>query len=110
MTIRKRDKTLQKFDEKKITSAIRRAFKSVHVRYSAKATKDVCNIIYSKGVDEISVEEIQDIIENYLLNTPEYVNVGRSFAIYREDRRRQREDSDEVKEKWAIEGENLLSK
>lgn len=92
MTIRKRDKTLQKFDEKKITSAIRRAFKSVHVRYSTKATKDVCNIIYSKGVDEISVEEVQDIIENYLLNTPEYVNVGRSFAIYREDRRRQRED------------------
>ena len=42
-----------------------------------------------KAVDEISVEEIQDLVEDGLVHK-NYTAVVRSFIKYREDRRKER--------------------
>ena len=87
LSVRKRDNSLVEFDLSKIEKAIKRAFIAEHKPYTdglittiaLKVTAD-----FSKKVvnDVISVEDIQDSVENVLIEIG-YVDVAKSYMIYR---------------------------
>ena len=87
LQVKKRDGSVVPFDLSKITNAITRAFIAEHKPYTAemietlalKVTADFNN----KVADEVvSVESIQDSVENVLLMTG-YTDVAKSYMVYR---------------------------
>ena len=88
LQVKKRDGSVVPFDLSKITNAITRAFIAEHKPYTAemietlalKVTADFNN----KVTDEVvSVESIQDSVENVLLMTG-YTDVAKSYMVYRQ--------------------------
>lgn len=78
MNVIKRDGTKQKFNKNKIQNAIKKAFES-----NGYLAPDITDEI--KIWDNISVEEIQDQIEEILMDyNPE---IAKAFIIYRENRK-----------------------
>ncbi|MEM3416124.1 MAG: ribonucleotide reductase N-terminal alpha domain-containing protein, partial [Candidatus Micrarchaeaceae archaeon] len=89
----KRDGTKVAFDKEKIVIAIGKAVESV---YDDKITKDeikaraeeyadeVTKRINGKGVEEIAVEDIQDIVEQTLMEKDSFV--AKAYIIYRNKR------------------------
>lgn len=71
------------FDKKKIEEALRKAFKSVNVRYSKKVYNNVIDCF--EGKETIKVEQIQDAIEK-ILALYGYNSVLKHFILYREKR------------------------
>lgn len=99
--IRKRNKKVVKFNEEKIEGAIlnafldkefRGAYKEDALEQSKNMKRRVINKIesqYKEGV-AISVEDIQDIVEDVLMNS-EYQDVAKSYIRYREGKALSRE-------------------
>lgn len=88
MQIIKRDQTLEEFNFKKIENAITKAFASI----GDTASDDLLESIKSKLniTDGISVEDIQDQVENALFSCG-FIDVGKSFIRYRENHKNSRE-------------------
>jgi ribonucleoside-triphosphate reductase len=92
--IRKRDGRYVKFDASKITNAIAQAGKSTgefNGEAAEKLTIKVLNLaekLYDNKV--MTVEQIQDIVEEILLSSP-FRRTARSYIIYREQHARLRE-------------------
>ena len=89
--VRKRDGSLVRFDENKIVRAIQRAAfevlmdegKSAEIAQITK--KGVCEKLASSFPDKIpSVENIQDVVEEVLMETG-YRSIARSYILYRQE-------------------------
>ncbi len=84
----KRDGSTQKFVPFKIEDAIKKAFSSVVKPYDKILFQKLLESIKSR--DEISVEEVQDLIEQMLYNSKHF-EVMKSFMLYRHLHKIQRE-------------------
>ena len=85
MQVIKRDGSKEEFSSQKIISAIERAFKSVgykQSRWDKRKIKEFC----ASFNDEItlSVEEIQDEVEEFLMSNNKWVKVAKAYILYRE--------------------------
>ena len=98
--VKKRDGKLVEFDMSKISIAISKAFNAKGVNYTA----DILNMLTlrvtadfaKKIVDNvISVEDIQDSVEVVLIQAG-YVEVAKSYILYRKQREKVRNISDTV--------------
>ena len=83
MQVIKRDGNLEDFNIHKIKSAIERAFKSCN-KEMPKYLYDVLDNSFSTlERDTISIEEVQNKIENILMNDKHF-DVAKSYIVYRE--------------------------
>jgi len=107
--IRKRDGRVVKFDKKKIVSAVYKAFTVTDEgskRGSQELAKKVeCEInkrfVVRNGGGKMkteipTVEELQDIVENFLIRE-NYIDTAKAYIIYREQHRLLRESQDVLK-------------
>lgn len=98
MIVIKRDGRKSEFDKNKIKNAILKAFKEVdgeESQYAKDKSRDIANYIYERTKENISVEEIQDIIEERLMSSNRK-DVAKAYIIYRNDRSRIREKKSPV--------------
>lgn len=90
----KRDGRTEKFDKEKIEEAIKKAFLAVDGssnEYSVNKAKNIADFIESKILEEsLSVEQIQDLVENGLMSTKRK-DVARAYILYRNERTIERE-------------------
>ena len=88
----KRDGRKELFDKEKIIRAVELSFEDIENEVSEKAhlkAKEIANYINNIETD-LSVEEIQDIVEEKLMAS-NYKNVARNFITYRYERTKVRE-------------------
>ncbi|GAA0348046.1 ribonucleotide-diphosphate reductase subunit beta [Oceanobacillus oncorhynchi subsp. oncorhynchi] len=93
-TIIKRDGTTETFTKNKIVKAIEKAGKETGEFDKDKALSLADEVITyldsDKKHQDITVEEIQDIVENTLLHS-EYKQTAKAYILYREARKKMRE-------------------
>ena len=93
MKIYKRDGRLVPFDQNKIIDAVLAAFKDVDGKITSYAEIKAGNIAdYIQEIaetKELTIEEIQDLVEKGLMATKRK-DVAKSFILYRENRTRER--------------------
>lgn len=95
LQIEKRDKRIVQFNKLKIENAILKAFKQVDGEVSEYALEKASNIadyIEHKALQTdrpLTVEEIQDLVENGLMATKRK-DVARAYITYREKRTEER--------------------
>ena len=87
ITIIKRDGTKVDFDKNKIITAINSAFMDIDGElYETDTSTDIADDIEKRlieaNVKEISVEEIQNLVEEYLMRS-ERIDVARAYVRYR---------------------------
>jgi len=112
--IKKRDGSIQKFLPEKIEFAIYRALKSQNIDDIGLATRLTQKVIEKIEKDKIpTVEEIQDIVENVLIENG-LSNVAKAYILYREKRKQIRESKKilgiEDKLKLSVNSINVLRK
>ena len=96
MIVIKRDGTIQPYDFDKVKNAVRKAFNSVNTNGAeehdvpAKFFDYLKDAIESGNKDQITVEELQDIIQKELIKRNKY-DVVESFILYRKKRAEIRE-------------------
>lgn len=99
MNIRKRDGRLVPFDETKIEKAVLKAFVAVDKELSDYAIAKAENIAnYIKEISkqkELSIEQIQDYVENGLMSTKRK-DVAKAYIKYREERTKIRQHNSEL--------------
>lgn len=78
--VKKRNGNLVPFDSKRIEMAINKAFKSCNVAIKNEVIKDIVSNV--KIWDEISVEDIQDQVEELLMDY-DYPQVAKEYILYR---------------------------
>ena len=101
MVVIKRDGRSVEFDRDKIKNAVIAAFKEVdgEITQSAKdKASEIASYINGLEDEEISVEKIQDIVEEKLMASKRK-DVARAYIIYRNDRNRVREQKSDVIQK-----------
>lgn len=89
----KRDCRIVKFDKNKIENVILAAFQQVDKKISKsnhQKARGIANYISNLDKKSISVEEIQDIVEQKLMSSKRK-DVAKAFVIYRNDRTRLRD-------------------
>lgn len=98
--IKKRDGRRVKFDKTKIQNAVESAFNSVDGELTEYATEKAINIanfieteVLNNTKEMISVEDIQDMVENGLMSTKRK-DVAREYIKYRHDRDLMRSTTD----------------
>lgn len=98
LQVKKRNGILVPFDKQRIVNAINKAFIEVDgILYEEDTAKDIADEIkYSvKTADDIiSVEEIQDMIENFLMRS-ERKDVAKAYIRYRYKREMVRSSNDD---------------
>jgi len=87
-SVRKRDGRLAKFDQNRITNAIKKAFEAVdrrNVKKSRELSDQVAEAIEKRFGEEgvPTVEEIQDIVEETLIKN-KFVEVSKAYILYRQ--------------------------
>lgn len=113
----KRDGSLVRFSQAKIEEALKKAFKATKTKYDKSVLRHAIGEIlqYDFVVDDsadgacykptretdISVEEIQDILEKTLM-VDGYIDVAKEFILYREKHKNMRE--------WAKSKDEFISK
>lgn len=87
MNIIKRDKSEESFDISKVANAIRRAFVATGERVPDEGIQTICREIEAAAetLPEVSVEVIQDLVENALMASG-YYRIAKSYILYREKR------------------------
>ncbi len=99
--IKKRDGRYVKFDENKITEAIRKAFNSSKIEVSDSilkriVTKAITSLYNNFAEGKIpGVEDIQDYVEKALMES-KYHDVAKHYILYREERQRIRQQSERL--------------
>lgn len=90
----KRDGKKQKFDRGKIEAAVMNAFAEAdggeQNPFAQNKAHEISKYVEEHGYDNMSVEEIQDIVENKLMLSSRK-DVAKTYIIYRNDRNRERE-------------------
>lgn len=91
MRIRKRDLTLVGFDRQRIVNALHKASQSVDQSIDVEALTDrVVQRLETKNHEEVSIEQIQDCVEQELMNAGHY-HVLRHYITYRNEKQKQRD-------------------
>lgn len=89
-TVIKRDGSKVAFDPAKIINAINKAMDSVDYKKSSFVAFNIADEIECSGSEELTVEEIQDLVESKLIaassTDPDLVNVSKAYIRYRYDR------------------------
>lgn len=93
MKIIKRNGSFEQFNQEKINKAIEKAFQSVsnetnNISISNSITKNV--VASFQGMEEISVEQIQNSVEENLMKAG-YFQVAKNYILYREGRTKKRD-------------------
>ena len=92
MQIIKRDGRKQKFNSDKIINAVQSAFKDIDgeiSEFAVSKSKEIAK--YIESLDKtMTVEEIQDIVENKLMSSSRK-DVAKRYILYRQERTRERE-------------------
>lgn len=101
MKVIKRDGRKVIFDRNKIKNAILKAFEEVEGEVSvyALAKANIISVYVEdmiKEQNEMSVEEIQNIIEDNLMNEERTKDIARAYIIYRNDRTRIRQKKSQL--------------
>ena len=89
----KRDGRVVNFDEDKIVNAVLKAFKEIDGEITPESktkANSISNFIKSLDKDKLSVEEIQDIVEEKLMSSKRK-DVAKAFILYRNERTKIRE-------------------
>lgn len=94
MNVIKRDKTIEIFNLEKIFSAVERAFDSCNLTFSEDLKEQLASLYDPSEEITVSVEKIQDEIENALLC--QYPEVAKSYIIYRYNHKVIRENRDKL--------------
>ena len=103
MKIVKRDGSFEVFSLDKIKNAVRKSFLSVDTQISeqeyGRLTRRIAKKITCDYSDEnrASVEEIQDIVEQTLMEE-NYYKEAKSYILYRDVRNRKRKTRDDISE------------
>lgn len=98
MKVIKRDGRSVVFDRDKIKNAVLKAFKEVDgeiTQESKNKSSDIASYIANQEKEELSVEEIQDIVEEKLMQSRRK-DVAKAFILYRNDRTRIRENKTQL--------------
>lgn len=88
----KRDGRTELFDKEKIVRAVELSFQDIENEISEKAhlkAREIANFV-SNIEEDLSVEQIQDIVEEKLMAS-NYKNIARNFITYRYERTKARE-------------------
>ncbi|WP_082423282.1 anaerobic ribonucleoside triphosphate reductase [Paenibacillus dakarensis] len=87
MKVIKRDGTYVDFDVNRVTGAVNKAFKAVEGTVKLEASSRIGEMVESEAVskEQISVEEIQDLVIQYLKRTG-YEDTAKAYAQYRQAR------------------------
>ena len=107
----KRDGVQQIFDSNKIKNAILKAFKAVDGQitdYAETKAENIANYIEGYCEEEtepLSIEEIQDLVENGLMSTKRK-DVAKAYIKYREERTAARENTIDKTVIEIVEGTN----
>ena len=98
MIVLKRDGSKEQFDPKKIENAILKAFNACNHPLNENQRTMIADFCESlcKG-SEISVESIQDKVENYLMLSSGWQDVAKAYILYREQHKQARLISDKLK-------------
>lgn len=98
MKIIKRNGDLVDFDKMKIFNAIFHAMRDCKVkdieRKSLETTEEVLDKISALNVNKISIEKIQDIVEESLMDVDK--KVAKSYVLYRDKRAIERESKNDI--------------
>lgn len=90
----KRDGSVENFDPNKIKNAIKAAYKENKEDCTEEFLKYIVGILIErldeKNNEEVSVEDIQDIIENLLIDNANNIDIAKSYIRYRESHRQGR--------------------
>lgn len=97
-TVIKRDGRIVKFDKSKIVTAIFKAMRDVDNTNKDLANR-IANDISKLDIEEISVEELQDLVEEKLMAS-KMKDVARSYVRYRYDREKNRELSKDLNKRY----------
>lgn len=89
MQVVKRDNSVEKFDIGKVTKAVEKAFTSCNKIMPQYLEKMLSALFCTLEGDTISVEEIQNKVEDILINDNHF-DVAKSYIIYRERHRQAR--------------------
>lgn len=97
----KRDGRRAKFNPTKISNAITSAFLDKEIQLSKKEldtlTDKVCDSLdASTDKQTVSVETIQDIVEDVLMSKDKYKEVAKAYILYRAERTRKRESKSKI--------------
>lgn len=86
MYVIKRDGSHVPFNSEKIVNAINKAMESAYGSiYETDTAEDIASLIADCDVIFLTVEEIQDLVESYLMKS-EYPDVARAYIRYRQKR------------------------
>ena len=88
--ITKRDGRIVEFNKNKIVNAILKAFEQIDgeiTDYAIEKANNIANFISQEPKDMLSVEEVQDLVENGLMSTRRK-DVARAYIRYRQERER----------------------
>ena len=102
--IKKRDGRIVKFNKNKIVSAILKAFEQVDGEvsdYALEKANNIATFIEKETTDTLSVEEVQDLVENGLMSTKRK-DVARAYIRYRQERERIRNWNTRMMDKVAV--------
>ena len=102
--IKKRDGRIVEFNKKKIVNAILKAFEQVDgevSEYALEKANNIANFIEKENDQILTVEEIQDLVENGLMSTKRK-DVARAYVRYRQDRERIRNWNTRMMDKVAV--------
>lgn len=98
MKVVKRDGRSVVFDRDKIKNAVLEAFEEVDgeiTQESKNKSSDIASYIANQEKEELSVEEIQDMVEEKLMQSRRK-DVAKAFILYRNDRTRIRENKTQL--------------
>ena len=102
--IKKRDGRIVEFNKKKIVNAILKAFEQVDgevSEYAIEKANNIANFIEKENEEILTVEEVQDLVENGLMSTKRK-DVARAYIRYRQERERIRNWNTRMMDKVAV--------
>ena len=102
--IKKRDGRVVEFNKNKIVNAILKAFQQIDgdiSNYALDKANNIANFIENETEQILTVEEIQDLVENGLMSTKRK-DVARAYIKYRQERSREREWNTKMMDKVAV--------
>lgn len=97
-TVIKRDGRIVEFDKSKIADAVLKAMNDVN-NINKDLANRIANDISKLNTNEISVEELQDLVEEKLMSS-KMKDVARSYVRYRYDREKNRELSKDLNKRY----------
>lgn len=109
MKVIKRDGNIEDFNLEKIKNAINKAMDSVG-EFNEEVLNKVVNEVYKEIKDRelVPIEDIQDIVENILIKN-NLVSIAKEYILYRDKRRRVREQQGRMYEESQKEIENIMA-